>query len=239
MQCEEVRRYYDILAKKRVSLVFKRLFDIVVSFLMLVVLSPVFLIIAVAVAADSRGGVFFTQTRITAYGKRFRIYKFRTMIPNAEAVGAGVTVSNDMRVTGIGKILRKCRLDELPQLINILAGDMTYVGTRPEIPQFVDRYTPAMLATLLLPAGVTSDASIYYKDESALLDSSEDTDKTYTEDILPGKMYYNLKGIENFGFFRDIAVMIKTVLAVCGAEYKGDYVPESKTPVGEDGMVHK
>lgn len=222
MQIDEVRPYYDILRKKNFSLFFKRLFDIFVSFIMLACLSPLFLILAIAIKIDSKGPVFYRQERVTQYGKRFRIFKFRSMVVDADK-GSLVTVDNDSRITKVGKFIRKCRLDEICQLIDVFRGTMTFVGTRPEVPKYVSRYTPEMTATLLLPAGVTSLASIYYKDEAELLNSAEDTDKVYVEKILPAKMYYNLKAIEKFGFWRDIKTMFMTVFAVLGKEYKGDY----------------
>lgn len=222
LQTEEVRKYYDILKKKRVSLFFKRLFDIVVSFLMLLVLLPVFLILAIAIKLDSKGPVFYRQVRITQYNKSFKIFKFRSMVQNADH-GSQVTVSGDARVTRMGKLIRRCRLDEVSQLIDVLRGTMTFVGTRPEVPKYVEQYTPEMMATLLLPAGVTSLASIYYKDEAELLDAAEDTDCIYVEQVLPVKMYYNLKAIQQFSFFSDIKVMFMTVFAVLGKEYQGDY----------------
>ena len=213
-QNENVKKYYDILYKKRFSLFVKRLFDIIVSFSMLTVLLPIFLIIAVIIKLDSKGPVFFRQVRVTTCGKEFKIFKFRTMVNNADKMGTLVTLKNDSRVTRVGNLIRKTRIDELPQLINILLGDMTFVGTRPEVVKYVDKYTSEMYATLLMPAGVTSEASIFYKDEDRLLDNSDDPDRTYVEDILPEKMKYNLRYIENFGFFSDIGIMIKTVIAV-------------------------
>lgn len=227
MQTDEVRRYYDILKKKRVSLFFKRAFDIVASLVLLLILSPVFLILAIAIKIDSKGPVFYRQVRVTQYGKQFRIHKFRSMVQNADR-GSLVTVNNDSRITRVGKFVRKFRLDEISQLIDVLEGNMTFVGTRPEVRKYVDVYTSEMMATLLLPAGVTSEASIYYKDEAELLDKAEDTDKVYMEDVLPGKMYYNLKAIEKYGFWREIGVMFMTVFAVLGKEYKGDYVAPEK-----------
>ncbi len=224
MQTDSVRKYYDILNKKRFSLAMKRLFDILVSAIMLVILSPVFLILAIAIKIDSSGPVFYRQERVTAYGKRFRIHKFRTMVNNADKKGSLVTVKNDSRVTRVGKLIRKCRLDEVSQLIDVFLGDMTFVGTRPEVVKYVERYAPAMMATLLLPAGVTSEASILYKNEDKLLDGAENVDDVYVEKVLPGKMYYNLKSIEKFSFWGDIGTMFKTVFAVLGKEYKGDYV---------------
>ena len=223
MQTEEVREYYDILRKKRFSLFWKRIFDIFVSAIMLIILSPLFLILAIAIKTDSKGPVFYRQERVTQYGKPFRIFKFRSMVQNADK-GSQVTVDHDARVTKVGKFIRKFRLDEICQLIDIFRGTMTFVGTRPEVPKYVNEYTPEMKATLLLPAGVTSLASIYYKDEAELLSGAEDTDKTYVEKILPAKMYYNLKEIKNYGFWRDIKTMFMTVFAVLGKNYEGDYV---------------
>ena len=225
LRTDEVRKYYDILAKKKASLFFKRMFDIVVSAIMLVLLSLVFLILAIAIKLDSKGPVFYRQTRVTQYGKTFRIFKFRSMVQNADK-GSLVTIGNDSRITRVGKFIRKCRLDEVCQLIDVFRGTMTFVGTRPEVQKYVDCYTPEMMATLLLPAGVTSLASIYYKDEAELLDKAEDTDKVYVEKVLPGKMYYNLKEIEKFGFWSNIKVMFMTFFAVLGKKYEGDYVPE-------------
>lgn len=223
MQTEEVREYYDVLRKKRFSLFWKRIFDIFVSAIMLIILSPLFLILAIAIKTDSKGPVFYRQERVTQYGKRFRIFKFRSMVQNADK-GSQVTVDHDSRVTKVGKFIRKFRLDEICQLIDIFRGTMTFVGTRPEVPKYVNEYTPEMKATLLLPAGVTSLASIYYKDEAELLSGAEDTDKTYVEKILPAKMYYNLKEIKNYGFWRDIKTMFMTVFTVLGKNYEGDYV---------------
>lgn len=227
MQTEEVKKYYDILKKKKVSLFFKRAFDIVVSLVLLLILSPIFLVLAIAIKIDSKGPVFYRQVRVTQYNRKFRIFKFRSMVQNADK-GSQVTVSGDSRVTSVGKVVRKFRLDELSQVIDVLRGEMTFVGTRPEVPKYTEQYTPEMMATLLLPAGVTSLASIYYKDEAELLDSAEDADKVYVEEILPAKMYYNLKAIEAFSFFGDIKIMFMTVLAVLGKEYKGDYTPQEK-----------
>ncbi len=219
MRTDEVRKYYEILKKKRCSLFFKRLFDIFVSLFLLALLLPIFLILAIAIKIDSKGPVFYRQLRVTQYGKTFRIFKFRSMVQNADK-GSQVTVSGDARVTRVGKLVRKCRLDEISQLIDVLRGKMTFVGTRPEVPKYVDRYTPEMMATLLLPAGVTSLASIYYKDEAELLDAAEDTDTVYVEKVLPAKMRYNLEAIEKFGFWSDIKIMFMTVFAVLGKEYK-------------------
>ena len=223
MQTEEVRKYYDILKKKQVSLFFKRVFDIVASSIMLIILSPVFLILAIAIKIDSKGPVFYRQVRVTQYNKKFRIFKFRSMCQGADK-GSQVTVNQDARVTRVGKLIRGCRLDEISQLLDVWRGTMTLVSVRAETPKYTEQYTPEMMATLLLPAGVTSLASILYKDEAKLLDGVEDTDKVYVEQILPAKMYYNLKQIEQFSFWNDIKLMFMTVFAVLGKEYKGDYV---------------
>ena len=216
MQTEEVRPYYEKLSRKWFSLFVKRIFDFAVSSVMLVILSPALLVLAVMIKMDSEGPVFYRQERITQYGRKFRIYKFRTMVINADKIGSLVTVGEDPRITKIGKRLRGCRLDELPQLINIWKGEMTFVGTRPEAEKYVKKYTPEMMATLLLPAGVTSEASIQYKDEDKLLAdvSGEDADRVYVEKILPEKMKWNLEEIKKFGFFREIGTMVKTVVAV-------------------------
>lgn len=220
LRTEAVRPYYDILKKKQGSMIVKRVFDIVVSALMLIVLAPVFLILAIAIKLDSPGPVFYRQVRVTQYGKEFRIFKFRSMVSNADKIGSQVTVSGDSRVTRVGKFIRKCRLDEVCQLIDIFRGTMTFVGTRPEVPKYVAAYTPEMVATLLLPAGVTSEASILYKDEADLLDAAEDVDKVYIEQVLPGKMRYNLYAIRKFSFWRDIRTMFRTVFAVLGKNYE-------------------
>ena len=216
LRTDAVRPYYDLLARRRGSLALKRCFDVVVSAVMLLVLAPVFLILAIAIKLDSPGPVFYRQVRVTQYGKEFRIFKFRSMVSDADKRGSLVTVSGDSRITRVGHFIRKCRLDELCQLIDIFRGTMTFVGTRPEVPKYVAAYTPEMMATLLLPAGVTSEASILYKDEAELLDAADDVDAVYIRDVLPGKMKYNLDALKNFSFFSDIATMFRTVFAVLG-----------------------
>lgn len=219
MRNPQVRKYYDILQKKRFSLAAKRGFDIIVSAIMLILLSPVFLILAVAIKKDSEGPVFFRQERVTQYNKHFRIFKFRTMVNNADKMGSQVTVGNDSRITKVGSMIRKLRLDEICQLIDVFRGTMSFVGTRPEVPKYVEKYTPEMKATLLLPAGVTSQASIFYKDEDELLENAQDVDKTYVEKILPEKMKYNLKAIKEFSLFNELKVMFMTVFAVAGVDF--------------------
>lgn len=218
MKNDSVKKYYDILAKKKFSLAIKRIFDIIFSLLLLILLLPVLVLLAIAIKIDSKGPVFYRQERITKNGKSFRIFKFRTMVQNADKIGSLVTVGNDSRITRIGKLIRKIRLDELPQLINILKGEMSFVGTRPEVKKYVEKYTDEMMATLLMPAGVTSYASIMYKDEdeviSNLQKSGKTVDEIYIEDVLPEKMKYNLEYIRKFSFGYDIRLCFKTVIGV-------------------------
>ena len=222
LRTQQVRPYYEVLRKKKTALFFKRVFDIVASAILLILLLPVFLVLAIAIKLDSPGPVFYRQVRVTQYGRQFRIFKFRSMVTNADKIGTQVTVGNDSRITRVGKLIRKYRLDEICQLIDILRGTMTFVGTRPEVPRYVEKYTPEMMATLLLPAGVTSEASIFYKDEDVLLEGAQDVDKTYVEAVLPGKMRYNLEAIERFSFFGDIRIMFMTFFAMLGKEYTGE-----------------
>lgn len=211
---DSLQMYYDILSQKKTSLFVKRCFDFIVSLCMILICALPMIIIAIAIKLDSTGSVFYRQERITKYGKAFRIYKFRTMVSNADKLGTLVTVNNDARITKVGRFLRKYRLDELPQLINILFGDMSFVGTRPEVRKYVDCYEREMLATLLMPAGVTSLACIHYKDEETLLQNACDADETYVKDILPEKMKYNLEYIKKFSFWYDIKLLAMTVWAV-------------------------
>ena len=219
MKVPEVRPYWEILNKKRGQLVLKRLFDIVVGVILLIILAIPMIIIAILIKRDSEGPVFYRQERATAYGKHFRIHKFRTMVSNADKIGSAVTVGNDSRITKVGSKLRGHRLDELPQVLDVIAGTMSFVGTRPEAVKYIDRYRPEYRATLLLPAGITSEASIRYKDEDRLLDAADDVDKVYVEQVLPEKMKWNLKSIKEFSFFSDIATMFRTVFAVLGKNY--------------------
>lgn len=214
MKNDEVKKYYDILDRKRFSLVLKRFFDIVLSIILLILLAIPMLVISVMIKLDSPGTVFYRQERVTTYGKKFRIHKFRTMISNADKIGTAVTVGGDSRITKVGQKIRDCRLDELPQLIDVLEGNMSFVGTRPEAVKYVKCYTNEMYATLLMPAGITSEASIKYKDEAKLLNETEDVDEIYVKKILPEKMKYNLESIKNFTVFYDVLTMIKTVVAV-------------------------
>ena len=220
MQVEEVRPYYEILRKKKGQLVLKRIFDICVSLVLIVLLSPIIIFFSIWIKLDSKGPVFYRQERITQYGKVFRIFKFRTMVNNADKIGNLVTSKNDSRITKVGEKIRKYRIDEIPQLFNVLIGDMSFVGTRPEVKKYVDQYTPEMYATLLLPAGITSESSIRYKDEDKLLDIATDIDKVYVEKILVDKMKFNLESINNYSFLEEILTMLRTVFAVLGKEYE-------------------
>lgn len=214
MQNEEVKKYYYIIKGKKGSLILKRLFDILASLILLIILSPLFIIFSIMIKLDSKGPIMFKQNRVTENGRIFKIFKFRTMVENADKNGSQVTVKDDNRVTKIGKFLRKFRLDEIPQLINILIGDISFVGTRPEVPKYVELYTDEMKATLLMKAGVTSLASIKFKDEEKLLQMDGNIDKIYIENILPQKMQYNLEYLKRFNFFYDIKLMFMTLLAV-------------------------
>lgn len=213
-QCEEVKSYYDILSKKTGSLLLKRVMDVIFSLGLLVFLILPIIIISIIVKCTSKGPIFYKQIRVTTYGKHFKILKFRTMVENADKIGSLVTTDNDERVTKIGRFLRKYRLDELPQIFNVLSGNMSIVGTRPEVPKYVDKYDKEYYATLLIPAGITSLASIMYKDEEKLLNAADDVDEVYINKILPDKMEYNLSYTKNFGFRSDIKLMFKTVKEV-------------------------
>ena len=217
MKNKKVKYYYDILSKKRLQLLLKRLFDILMSLILLIILFPILLIISIIIKIDSKGPIFYRQIRITKYGKEFKIFKFRTMVVDADKKGSLVTLNDDQRITKIGKKIRKIRLDELPQLFNILLGDMSFVGTRPEVKKYVDFYNDEMLATLLLPAGVTSKASIEYKDEDEIISKyskKENIDDIYIKRILPEKMKYNLEYLKNFSILLDLKLCINTVLKV-------------------------
>lgn len=218
MRTEAVRPYYDSLNRKKGQLFLKRVFDFTVSSLMLAALSPVLAVLAILIRLDSEGPVFYRQERVTQYGRRFRIYKFRTMVQDADKKGSLVTTQGDARITRMGKKLRGCRLDELPQLINIWKGEMSFVGTRPEVVKYVKQYTDEMYATLLLPAGVTSEASVQFKDEdqriAAGVEAGRSADEVYVEDVLGEKMEINLQELKEFSVVGNVKTMIRTVRAV-------------------------
>lgn len=217
-ETEIVKKYREEIEKRRISLFLKLFLDKVLALVLLIPLSPIILAIAIWIKLDSEGPVFYRQERITTYGRPFRIFKFRTMVKDADKLGAAVTEHNDPRISPAGNKLRKVRLDELPQLFNVLLGDMSFVGVRPEVAKYVNRYTDEMNATLLLPAGITSPASIEYKDEDEVIEKFKGTgrsiDDIYIEEVLPDKMKYNLEYIKNFSIVNDIKIMIQTALAV-------------------------
>lgn len=220
MRIPEVRPYYEALKNKTASLVLKRIFDVCIALILLVILAIPMVVLAIWIKTDSEGPVFYRQERVTSYGRHFRIHKFRTMVSNADKIGTAVTVGNDSRITRAGSHLRHLRLDELPQLLDVISGDMSFVGTRPEAVKYVEKYRPEYFATLLLPAGITSEASIRYKDEDKILSASDDVDRVYIEKVLPEKMAWNLDSVMNFSFMKDIGTMFRTILAVLGKEYK-------------------
>ena len=212
MRTPEVRPYYDILKKKTFSLMLKRSFDLVVSFILLLIFAIPMLIIGLLIKIDSPGPVFYRQERVTVYGKHFWMHKFRTMVDNADKMGNAVTVNNDCRITRIGAKLRRIRLDEIPQVLDVLSGNMSFVGTRPEVVKYVKQYKPEYFATLLLPAGVTSETSIKFKDEAKFLDVTNDVDKVYVEQVLPQKMAMNLESLRHFCLIHEVGVMFKTLI---------------------------
>ena len=224
LQIEEVRPYWERLRKKNFSLFWKRAFDIFVSGIVLIIIFPFFLILSLAIVIDSRGGVFYRQERVTQYGKHFRIFKFRSMVSGADKKGTLVTIGNDARITRVGKFIRKFKIDEMSQLIDIFRGTMTFIGTRPEVPKYVGQYKAEYLATLLLPAGVSSTASIMFKNENDMLDKADNVDDVYVHQILPIKMKWNLLDISKFGFWHDIKICFRTVFAVLGKKYKEENI---------------
>lgn len=220
MRVDEVRPYWEILNRKRGQLIIKRVFDLVVSVVLLVVLAIPMAIIAILIKKEDPGPALYRQERVTTYGTHFRIHKFRTMVVNADKIGTAVTVGADPRITKVGHKLRRLRLDELPQVFDVIKGDMSFVGTRPEAVKYVERYKPEFNATLLMPAGITSEASIRYKDEDKLLNAADDVDEVYVNEVLPAKMKWNLNSITRFSFFREILTMFRTVFAVLGKDYE-------------------
>ena len=215
---EDVERYYKLLKNKRTSLFCKLLMDRLLALVLLILFSPVILIIGFWIKIDSSGPAIYKQVRITQYGREFKIWKFRTMVVGADKKGSLVTSHNDNRITKIGRFIRKYRIDELPQLVNVLLGDMSFVGTRPEVPKYTDQYTDEMKATLLLPAGITSPASISFKDEDIIINRCVErglmVDDAYVNEVLPAKMHYNLEYLRQFSFINDLKIMIQTVVEV-------------------------
>ena len=215
MKNDEIKKYYEILRQKKISLTIKRIFDFIAALILLIILSPIMLILAIMIKLESKGTVFYRQERITKYGKKFRIFKFRTMVQDADKKGALVTMGQDPRITKVGNRIRKCRLDELPQLLNVIKGEMSFVGTRPEVEKYVKEYSNEMKATLLMPAGISSRASIEYRDEDEIINKylrkGEKIDDIYVKRILPEKMKWNLEYIKKFSIWEDIKICFKTV----------------------------
>ena len=214
MRVAEVLPYWEQLNQKKVQMVIKRIFDLLFAIFLLILFSIPMIIIALLIRLDSDGSTFYLQERVTTYGRRFQIHKFRTMIKNADKLGSEVTVGDDKRVTRLGTKLRKYRLDEIPQLIDVIQGNMSFVGTRPEVSKYVEQYKPEYYATLLLPAGITSEASIRYLNEATLLKEAKNIDSCYLNEILPEKMKINLQSIKKFSLLEDIKTMMRTIAAV-------------------------
>ena len=214
LQTEEVRPYYEALSRRGLQLRFKRLLDVVGATVLFVLLGWLFVILALLIKLDSPGPVFFRQRRVTQFGREFRIVKFRTMTHRPAAPGDQITRGDDPRITRVGAVLRRYRLDEISQLIDILRGTMSFVGTRPEVPDYVRQYTPQMRATLLLPAGVTSTASIEFKDEAQILEAAPPGQDAYVTQVLPAKMRLNLRDVRDFSIGRDLRIAFRTILAV-------------------------
>lgn len=204
----------ELLRNRKFQLILKRLFDIIFSFLGLLFLLPVFLIIAVAIKLDSKGSVFFKQIRVGKDGKEFKIYKFRTMVVDAEKKGMQITVDGDSRITKLGYYLRKTKIDELPQLINVLLGDMSFVGARPEVPKYVAMYAEDQRSILRIRPGITDIASIEYRDENSLLAKSNNPEETYIKEIMPRKIELNIQYIKDISIVTDIKLIFKTIFKI-------------------------
>ena len=218
MQLSEVEPYYQLVSQRKGSLVLKRCLDFLLALVLLFLTSPLFIVLSIWIKLDSKGPVIYKQERVTQYNRHFKIWKFRTMVTDADKKGSLVTSENDSRITKVGQFIRRVRLDELPQLVNVLKGEMSFVGTRPEVPRYTEQYSPEMMATLLLPAGITSLASINYKDEDAIISQMTakgmTVDQAYVERVLPEKMHFNLAYLRDFNFFGDIKIMFQTVVEV-------------------------
>lgn len=214
MRNETVEKYFAILQSHRFGMAAKRVFDIVVSILILILSSPFFLLLAIAIKLDSKGPVFYRQVRVGRYNKDFKIFKFRTMVQNADKIGLQITTGNDPRITRMGRLIRKCRLDEFSQLLNVLSGTMSLVGPRPEVRKYVDVYKPEYMATLLVRPGITATSSIAFRNEDELLNAGGDPEKIYVDQILPPKMELNLEYLKHISVFQDIKIMFQTVAAV-------------------------
>ena len=204
----------QVLSKRRGRLALKRAMDVVVSAAALCVLWPLYLIIALAIVIDDPGPVFYRQVRVGRGGKPFRIFKFRSMVVDADKKGLEITVGHDRRITRVGAFLRKTKLDELAQLLNVLCGQMSFVGPRPEVPRYVELYTPYQRQVLLVRPGITDYASIAYRHENDLLDAAQDPERMYIEQIMPAKIELNMKYLREISPAADIRLILKTVEAV-------------------------
>ena len=203
-----------VLEKRKVHLALKRLMDVVISGGALLVIWPVLLLIALAIRIDDPGPVFYRQVRVGKDGKEFRIYKFRTMVVDADKKGLAITVGRDNRITRVGRILRKTKLDELAQLINVFTGEMSFVGPRPEVPKYVNLYTPYQRQVLLVRPGITDYASIAYRNENDLLEGAEDPERMYIETIMPDKIELNMKYLHEISPLADIRLIVSSIIAV-------------------------
>lgn len=189
----------------------KRIFDLVASVIGLLILLPILVVVAIWVKLDSTGPILFKQTRVGYAGKYFQIYKFRTMVVNAEVIGAQITSGDDRRITKIGKVLRKYKLDELPQLINVLVGEMSLVGPRPEVPKYVKLYNEAQKRVLQALPGITDLASLEFRNENELLVGKENVEEFYVQQIMPQKLLLNLEYIDQAGLLFDLKIIARTI----------------------------
>lgn len=204
----------DVLARRKPQLIAKRAMDIVLSACALAVLWPLLLLIALAILIDDPGPVFYRQVRVGRNGKTFRIFKFRSMVMDADKKGLAITVGRDSRITRVGAVLRKTKLDELAQLLNVLFGQMSFVGPRPEVPKYVELYTPYQRQVLLVRPGITDYASIAYRNENDLLAGAPNPEAMYIEQIMPDKIELNMKYLREISPLADIRLILKTIVAV-------------------------
>ena len=204
----------SVLEGRRAQLIAKRLMDIVISGGALLVIWPLLLLIAAAIVIDDPGPVFYRQVRVGRGGKHFRIFMFRTMVVDADKKGLAITVGRDSRITRVGAVLRRTKLDELAQLLNVLLGQMSFVGPRPEVPRYTDLYTPYQRQVLLVRPGITDYASIAYRNENDLLAKTDDPEKMYIEEIMPAKIELNMKDLREISPLADIRLIFSTLAAI-------------------------
>lgn len=197
---------------KSFNQIIKRIFDFLLSLIGIIIISPILIIVSIAIKLDSKGNILFLQKRVGRYGKEFNIYKFRTMVSDAEKLGKQITVGNDSRITKVGAFLRKYKIDELPQLFNVLKGDMSLVGPRPEVPRYVKLYNDKQKKVLDVRPGITDMASLRYKDENEILGKVDNPEEYYINVIMKDKLELNLEYIEKSNIFFDLYLIIKTVI---------------------------